>query len=701
MMRRWFGWLLGGGERGSPAPASTQPPEPPAPPSELELGLAAHQAGDLVGAARHYRARLEETPDDAHALHLLGALLAQRGEPAEALVLLERAVALDEADAALRVDHGNVCMLLGRAAEAAEGYRRATAIEPGNAMAWGNLAGALHGLGRPEEAVAACRQALEHAAPGPDGLASLARTLRVCGGREDAERACHAALDAAPGHADARLVLGLLLLDRGAHDGALEHFRAVVAAQPHDPFAHGYLGTALERVGDIDAALAACSRAVELAPNEPETHAALAGVMWRARRLEAAVRQYRRAVELAPERLEPRANLAALLESISRLEEAASEARAGLAQHPADPLLNLTAARCERRAGAGSAALARLERLDASRAMPDLQARIGYEIGQLRDAAGDTDGAMAALREANAIAAASPEARSADPQRYLDEIAAARAIVPRLAGLANLHSSPAVDESPAFVVGFPRSGTTLSDQILDSHPGVRTLSEKPAVDKVVDWLAQSPAGYPAALSGLSEEELTALRGTYDAVVESFVKLAPGELLVDRYPLNLARLPAVWRLFPRARIVLALRHPCDVVLSCYMQHFALNDAMASFLDLQDTARLYDAVMGLWRECVEHLHLEVHVLRYESLVEDFEAEVRTLLEFLGLPWSDAVLDFASHARARGDINTPSYHQVTRGIYTDARERWRRYAGPLAPVLPVLAPWAEHFGYTMDVQ
>jgi tetratricopeptide (TPR) repeat protein len=694
-MRRWLNKIVGG----SAASASShEPAEEPG--DTLRQGLASHQAGDLDEAENLYREHLASHVDDAQALHLLGVLLAQRGEPAEALGFIERAVALDQDSAPMRVDLGNVRMLLGQSAEAIDAYRAATDLEPANAAGWSNLGSALLAQGDLAGAREACLQGLDKKSPDPETLASLAGTLRACGAREESESACRDALALGPNHLGARQVLGHLLLDRGEFTEALDCFRMIVDSQPGNPFGYTWLGVALDRTGDSDAAIEACSKAVEMAPAEPEVHAGLAGVLWRARRLDEAVNEFRQAVALDPARLESRANLAALLESMSRLEEAASEADAGLAYHPNDAYLNLIAARCVRRAGDREQALRRLEAVDATSAPLDLRAQILYERGQLHDALGDATRAFEAFRDANAVAATSPQAQAVSKTRYLGEIAAAGVIVPRLPAIAESESAPTTQESPVFVVGFPRSGTTLSDQILDSHPRARTLSEKPVVDRIVQRFADIAGGYPAALENVSPDQLAILRAEYHTLAGTYVPLVPGELLVDRYPLNLVRLPAIWRLFPHARIVLAMRHPCDVVLSCYMQHFSLNDAMVSFLDLEDAARLYDAVMSLWRTCVEHLNLDVHVLRYEALVGDFEGEVRALLAFLDLPWDDAVVDFAGHARRRGDINTPSYHQVTRRIYTEARERWRRYPEPLAPVLPLLEPWVDYFGYSLDL-
>jgi hypothetical protein len=140
----------------------------------------------------------------------------------------------------------------------------------------------------------------------------------------------------------------------------------------------------------------------------------------------------------------------------------------------------------------------------------------------------------------------------------------------------------------------------------------------------------------------------------------------------------------------------LRHPCDVALSCYMQGFEMNDAMANFLDLGDTARLYDLVLSFWQRCREILPLDVFELRYEALVADPAGTLRPLAQFLGLEWSDAVLDHERTAAARGVISTPSYNQVTQRLYADASGRWHRYRDRLDAVLPVLLPWAERLGY-----
>ncbi|MFZ1367260.1 sulfotransferase, partial [Sphingorhabdus sp.] len=139
--------------------------------------------------------------------------------------------------------------------------------------------------------------------------------------------------------------------------------------------------------------------------------------------------------------------------------------------------------------------------------------------------------------------------------------------------------------------------------------------------------------------------------------------------------------------------------CDVVLSCYMQNFKPTEAMSSFLDLTNASRTYDRIFGYWEQCQSVLPLDVHMLRYEAMVEDVESELRPLFDFLGLDWDPSVLDHQKTARERGYIRTPSYAQVTEKIYSSASGRWQRYRNYMNEVLPILEPWVQKYDYSLD--
>lgn len=167
-------------------------------------------------------------------------------------------------------------------------------------------------------------------------------------------------------------------------------------------------------------------------------------------------------------------------------------------------------------------------------------------------------------------------------------------------------------------------------------------------------------------------------------------------MIDKLPLAMTGAAVIHRLFPDAKIIFARRHPADSVLSNFLQSFRMNDAMANFLDLHDGAQFYDVAMRLWTLARETLNLDTRDLVYEELVVDPAAALQPLVEWLGLPWDEALLDHQRTAAARDVIVTPSYDQVTQPIHRRAAGRWRRYMEQLAPVLPLLEPWALRLGY-----
>ena len=257
-------------------------------------------------------------------------------------------------------------------------------------------------------------------------------------------------------------------------------------------------------------------------------------------------------------------------------------------------------------------------------------------------------------------------------------------------------SAPACEHTPVFQVGFPRSGTTLLDQILDSHPAIQTLEERPAVWALFSRLNELPGGFPDALPELTAGDLDELRALYFKTRNTYQQTRPDALFIDKYPLNLIQVPLIQRVFPDARFLLCLRHPYDVCLSCFTNSFELNPGTVNFLSLEQTAHYYSQVMGLWLETRDQLVPDHHVVHYEQLVADLRGEVGGVLDYLGVDWDEAVTRFDAHARQRAGIATPSYSQVVRPIYSSSVGRWRRYARHLEPVSEILQPFLEAFGY-----
>jgi tetratricopeptide (TPR) repeat protein len=256
--------------------------------------------------------------------------------------------------------------------------------------------------------------------------------------------------------------------------------------------------------------------------------------------------------------------------------------------------------------------------------------------------------------------------------------------------------APTMQESPVFIVAFPRSGTTLLEQTLDAHPQLQAMDEQPYLQHTIDHLMEKGIDYPAGLARASRELLQETRARYWKEIGERVDLKPGQRLIDKNPLNLLRLPVIRRLFPNAHVLVAIRHPCDVVMSCFMQHFRALEFVILCKDLPTLADGYRRSFDFWYRQAELLKPQAYEVRYETFVADFETQLRALSEFLQLPWADAMLAPGENARAKGYISTPSYEQVVQPINTKAVGRWRPYAQHFEPVVPVLRPYLDRWGY-----
>ncbi len=645
-----------------------------------------NHASEPAGAARH---------GDAAALHGLGLRKAQAGQLDEAIGLLTRAVAADGENALYEMNRGNVLHLSGRTEDAIDSYRRALGLDPGLAAANANLGVALQALGRNDEAEAAFRAGIE-AEPGLVAAHNgLGVALQATGRMRQAEAAFRRAAELDPDNPLAQRNLGLALLALGHPAQALGPCQRAVQLRP-DGETRDALARCLVALRRFGEAAEEARQAIAAQPDWAAAHVSLGAALEEMDDTEGALAAYHAAVNAEPGNADARGRLAHLLERANRPDEARRAADDGLAAAPDDPVLNLVAARCERRAGQAEAAIARLGAHEAVKTRADFN----FELGGLYDRAGDNDRAFACFARANQLAAESPAAARVDRRAF-------PALLKRLAerctpawrqswdDSGKAAASTAERPAPVFLVGFPRSGTTLLERTLARHPGVTTLEEKPILVAVENQLAALPGGYPDALPGLSESDLENLRRGYYRAVEQHGGGGKG-LLIDKLPLNLCHAALILRLFPGARFIFAARHPCDAVLSCFMREFEVTEAMIHFLGLESATDLYVQVLDLWRQYERVLSPSVHVIRYEDMVEDAERELRPLVEFLELDWDDRVLDTGAPQGGERRIRTPSYDQATQAIYSHARFRWHRYEKQMEAVSNRLAPHAAALGY-----
>jgi Flp pilus assembly protein TadD len=498
-----------------------------------------------------------------------------------------------------------------------------------------------------------------------------------------------------PADPNANQVLGLIALESGDVAAAKRHLERANQSAPNSPQIINALGVALRRLGDIAAARAAFTRAGEL--NLIDGLRNLGNLEDIAHNADASIAAYQRALKLSAGDPASHGALAQAFERRHDLARAKAHAEKALAGDPANENARLALGHALLREGdfAGAEAAAAPAARNA-RGSPTNRAIAWGVIGEARDRQGDARAAFAAFTEANRILLAQHAALlSASHLLYHPDGLHRMAALVANTDVAAWRPAGAFDTpAPAFLVGFPRSGTTLLDQILSSHSRIVCIEEREHFANALAGVI-ADADKLARFADLSDQEIAAARADYWRRVREEAAPPEGALVIDKLPLNIVVLPLIKRVFPDAKIILALRDPRDVILSCYQQRFGMNAAMAQFLELGRAAAYYDTVMGLLELCRERLALTLHQVRYEDVVEDLEGTARALADFLGVAFEPAMLDFSATARRR-EIYTPSARQVVEPLYKRSVGRWRRYAEDLGPALPALAPWVARYGY-----
>lgn len=566
-----------------------------------------------------------------------------------------------------------------------------------------------------------------------DAHMSLGTILLSSGRPEEALQAFQRLLRIAPADPSAHAALGDILRETGQIPDAIRHYRRSLEQHPQQPGLLNNLGTCLQHLGRLDAAIASYDSALMLRPADSIARNNKAICLNLQNRSNEAVACYRATLCLTPGSAETLNNLGICLKDLERHGPALVSLTRALACNPRllDAHVNICeiheiSNRTEALRDALQTAEARgffdqpdiqyyralihFRDKDHGRAA-DLIRRIPedsiakyrlnsfYSVkGKILDKAGAFDAAFDAFAEMNARLKTGEAFAKIDTDSYL---AGLRCLNDQLATSGTFdrpnRDRPlrAAPDAPAFLVGFPRSGTTLLETILFSHSRVAILDEKPAVER--SRASLGGAGDLAALGNLSDGTLARLRAVYFQEARRYLpQTDPDTRLIDKLPLNSLEAPFIHRLFPSAGFILAVRHPLDCILSCFMQNFGLNPAMANMLDLARIVDFYCLTMDIWTRSQRRFDLRVHMLRYEDLVVDMPGEIRKLLTFLDLEWEDTVHDYQSTALNRGVINTPSYSQVIQPLYRDASYRWKHYARHLEPYIEQVQPWISHFGY-----
>ena len=284
-----------------------------------------------------------------------------------------------------------------------------------------------------------------------------------------------------------------------------------------------------------------------------------------------------------------------------------------------------------------------------------------------------------------------------NPKIFLNYINTYRKNLDNQSFLAKIQKPKTIQSSPVFLIGFPRSGTTLLDTILRSHPEIDVLEEKPIINSVEQIIKSKFKLSLNELHKLKEDDLDFLRNKYlETLKNNSDRNKNAKILIDKFPFQTVCLPLINLLFPKSKIIFTHRHPYDTVLSCFQQSFEPNNAMANFRSIDSTSEIYNLTMNVWLDYQDKLKMNYVTSKYENLVNDFDNHILKILDFLDLDWDDKIKNYRNTAFERGKINTPSSSQVVQPIYKSSIEKWKNYEKYFKKSNKYLQKWKNYFKY-----
>ena len=529
-----------------------------------------------------------------------------------------------------------------------------------------------------------------------------ATALRDVGALAEAEEIYRVSVRLDPGNAEQMLNLGMLQLQQRNFSAARETLLDTHAINPQSPAIRIRAARACAACRDDQRVDELLKPWREWLPLEPELQFELASLQLTLGDANTVQLLLEDMLMRMPSHLQARLLLASVYERVNRLDLAEAKLQEIEAEHhQADDMVRLELAhqRATLAVRKGDLAGGRsLLELAGQRSPGDYTHY--FALAGVCDKLGDLSAAQRALESAHALQI--DEMRNLVPDRFTLDAS----VIPTAAGRVTEAdyrawprlSAPDALQSPVFIVGFPRSGTTLLEQMLDAHPRLQSMDERPFFNLLVDRLDDHDFQFPRDMHKLDQRDCDELRKAYVSMVCTKVPRRWDTRLVDKNPLNMLWLPMIHRLFPEAKIILALRHPCDVLLSNYMQNFRSTVLAMACASVEQLARAYVAAMECWLEHVEVFKPSVFISRYENLVADTTAQTRAIAQFIGVDDPTPMLNFDQHARDKGYIATPSYTQVIVPVNRKGVNRWVRYRELLEPALPILQPMLDYWDYSV---
>ena len=646
------------------------------------LGNALQNLRKLDQAVASYRKAVAVKPDFVEAYIVLGNTLQELGKLDEAVASYRKTLAIAPEFAEVYNNLGNVLQELGKLDEAVASYRRTLAIKPNYAEAHNNLGVVLQGLGKLDEAIASFRKALAIKPDYAEAHNNLGVALRGLGKLDEAVASYRKALAIAPDHAEAHSNLGNVLQNLGKLDEAVASHRKALTIAPGYAKAHNNLGIALQGLGKLDEAVASYHKALAIAPDYAEAHSNLGNVLQNLGKLDEAVASHRKALTIAPDYAEAHNNLGVALRGLGKLDEAVASFHQACVIKPDFSKAHRGLALAKKFTEYDDD----IKAMEDAYAMPNLGDRekihLAFGLGKSFEDLRQYEKAFRFYQTGNAIKRGSYEFSIEIVENRFERVK--KLFTKDLFG--KLQAAGSSDETPIFVLGMLRSGTTLVEQILASHPNVYGAGELNYLNRIVTscFRELDDPRFTESINQASIRDFSSAGGEYIGMIRDTADSAG--FITDKMPYNFRLIGMIKLMLPKAKIIHCCRDPRDTCLSIFKNDFSDVGNYYAY-DLGELGRY----CNLYRELMKHWHSVlpgfIHDIHYEDVVADQEKQSRALLAYCGLEWDDACLEFY---RTDRPVQTASAAQVRRPIYKDSVRLWKRYENQLTPLLDVLGQY-----------
>ena len=611
----------------------------------LKAALHLQRQGNLQEAERFYRRALEQQADNVHALNLLGALCVNTNRPEEGTGLIKRALFVRPDDPQAMVNLALGLRQLGKIDEAIPYLERSLKLNGDNAFALNTLGSLFLDSGQPEEAITSYRKAAQLDPDSADIWCNLSSALNDIKQHQQALMAARRALELDSRKPQAHHNLAEIYRAQSRFDEAIEHYNIALELNPNYFDAMLNLAQTHREAENPEVAVSILDMLISLQPDNPEIFSAMGLLQEQMGESEKAADYFKQSIAIAPARAQSHYQLSQIQGRISTDEE-----------------------------------ITDIEALLANETISE-QSRIllAFALAPAYQQKERYDDAFNSWSEGNAIKARKSPYNETEKDSFYQSVARhSSAALERLGP-----GSGTPDKRPLFIMGMPRSGNTLTGQILSSHSKVSSLGEVSFAYDLAEKIEQlTGQKYPEGLDKLSPEQCRKLGESFSSRIPE--KYSNQAYVIDNTPLNFQHLGLLSLVLPNAKFILCHRDPVDTCWSMFKIPFGDNQSYAH--DLRSLGKhycSYRALMGEWSKLLEGKILNVS---YEETVEDIEKQSRRIFDFLGLPFEESVLSFHE---SKDLVRTPSTSQVRKPIYKNAVEAWKKYEDHLGPLIDSLNP------------